>query len=333
MHGRPRARKIRVSALLSGPAVRRAAPIRRWRSLLCSRGVSAIHALLSAVFIGVCTHGCGGGSVGTGTGEGVATFAGTVVSRDGAPVAGVTVSIADSGEAVVTDENGSFSLTVPDDLVEAEVQLQLSSTVVQEPDSTAPADELSEQTLEVVLTEAPVPVEVRTVEVSVRIAGACAESFSNDRSIVQSLPIPEGAVCSLEVEVTDSGVPRSDLQFALEYRACADDAPWNPLLIGVTTSIDAPAVGSAEFPFTANGERCVYRVIAPFEAPELSPVIFEITTLFKQGYDAAAVSGGSPPAAETPDGTEAAPAAVPEEVPAEAPPAAEAAARDRTGRR
>lgn len=253
------------------------------------RHISFIALCFAAVSV-LC--GCGGGSVGTGTGEGLATFEGTVVSREGEPVPGVTVSIAENGEEVVTGEDGRFSLSIPTESLDEEVQLQLTSTTIEQQDPNAIEADPTEEILAVVLDEASPPVVVRTVEVAVRIAGACADSFTNDRSIVQSLPIAEGAVCRLEVEVTDGGVPRSDLQFALEYRACENDSSWNPLLIGVTTSIDNPTVGSAEFPFIANHERCVYRVIAPFEAPELSPVIFEITTLFKQGFDTAVLGGG-----------------------------------------
>ena len=58
--------------------------------------------------------GCGGGSAGTGG----PMIEGTLVGKDGAPVAEVVVTLLENGEQAVTDSDGAFSLAAPGDTAE-----------------------------------------------------------------------------------------------------------------------------------------------------------------------------------------------------------------------
>lgn len=240
---------------------------------------------------------CGGGSVGTGTGEGLSTFEGIVVSREGAPLAGVVVAIAESGVEAITDASGMFSLAVPSESVEPQVEFQVTTAIdtdafIVDTLTTDPSGIV----LEVVIDEAVHPVAVRAVDVTVRIVGTCAASFLNDRIILQQLPVSNGTVCEVQVDVTENGVPRSNVGFSIEYRSCSDDGEWFPL---VTFPVTAPAaeggVVAAAFPFEESSERCVYRVRAPLEEADLPPVIFEIKTLLKQSIEAGLSDAPSAP--------------------------------------
>lgn len=66
---------------------------------------------------------CGGGTSGTGIDE--TTFEGNIRTADGSPVAGVDVTALESQDIATTDDDGHFSLVIPQTLQTLHLQFRL----------------------------------------------------------------------------------------------------------------------------------------------------------------------------------------------------------------
>lgn len=231
--------------------------------------------------------GCGGGSIGTGTGEGLTTVEGRLVSPEGLPLPGFSVTIEGSETPAVTDQTGYFVLAVPTDTLPESVEIHVS------PDGTnlsnvtvgEVASDPSAVVLEVVVDEVAPPVVVKSTNLTVQAIGDCAASFNNNRSIDQIAQITEGTSCDFSVEVTSDGVLRSDAKYRIETRACDNSAEWKPIQEGITTSESSATLGIASIIYTVDPEHCVYRVVAPIGEEAVESASFEIRTLLKLDYD------------------------------------------------
>ncbi len=109
-----------------------------WRDWLSDLlGVAAVLVLLVFLF------GCGGGSSGTGLQGPV--LEGLIVSPEGEGVEGVTVTVSETGDQTVSDQNGEFSVDVTEPVDGITVQLdggqiQTGISVNNIPDSTTGID-------------------------------------------------------------------------------------------------------------------------------------------------------------------------------------------------
>lgn len=288
--------------------------------------------------------GCGGGSVGTGTGEGVTTVEGKIVTPSGEPLAGAAVKLQGAAVPATTDANGHFVIAVASTALPTNVQLQVAPNPANTSTSTAnvavvePSTDPSALVVQVVIDIETPPVVIQSSEVKVQAAGLCADRFVNNRTIEQIGSIVAGTLCTFNVSVTEDTVPQPLAQYRVEYRACDDASLWIPLLDGVTNSPNLGNTGEASFPYIEDADHCVYRVVAPVNQEGLEPTAFEIRTLLKKQFDQAPgpltptetpteLPTGTPTPVDTPAVTPtpditATPTELPTPMPSEVPPSA-----------
>ncbi|MFN8391360.1 MAG: carboxypeptidase-like regulatory domain-containing protein [Bdellovibrionota bacterium] len=246
---------------------------------------------------------CGGGSVGTGTGENLTTIEGRILSSEGTPIEGATVDVGDAAPPGTssrsnTDTRGHFVIALPSTNLPSTIQLEVSAPSQQA--ATVPVDatpvDPAAIVVQVVVDQAAPPVAIQSTDLSVQIVGACATAFTNNRDIIQTQPIEPGTICTASISAKEDGLPRSAAKFRLEVRACDEFAPWTEIGSGVTVSDGQTATGLVDFPFIEDVDHCVYRIVAPVDEPTAEQTAFVISTLLKQ-------NGGASPApspADTP---------------------------------
>lgn len=244
-----------------------------------------------AITLCAIAFGCGGGSVGTGTGEGVTTVEGKIVSSSGAPLSGAAVKLAGAAVPATTDANGHFVIAVASTSLPSNVQLQVAPNPANTSTSTTsvavvePSADPSALVVQVVIDATTPPIVTQSSEVKVQAVGACAENFVNNRTIEQIATIAPGTPCTFNVSVTEDTVPRADAQYRVEYRGCDDASLWIPILDGTTSSPTLGAVGEATIPYIEDADHCVYRIVAPVNEVEREPTAFEIRTMLKKVFD------------------------------------------------
>ena len=81
-----------------------------------------------SLLITVLIIGCGGGTTGTGS-TGASDFRGRIALDNGTPLSGVEVTVSETGESAVTDENGQFQFEAS--FTGAEVNLFLETSGLQ----------------------------------------------------------------------------------------------------------------------------------------------------------------------------------------------------------
>ena len=263
-----------------------------------------IRPLLALVFniAGLVLVGCGGGSIGTGTGDGLTTVEGRLVSPEGLPLPGFAVTIAGSETASITDQSGYFVLAVPTETITQSVEIHVSPDGTNQSNVTVEevASNPSAVVVEVVVDEIAPPVLTKSTNLTVQAIGDCALSFNNNRTIDQIMPISEGTTCSFSVEVLTDGILRNDAVYRIESRACDDNSEWTTIQEGITASELSPTLGIANILYNVDGQHCVYRVIAPIGEASIESASFEIRTLLKLSYDSPPVIAEPAPEQELP---------------------------------
>ena len=81
-----------------------------------------------ALLVSVLLLGCGGGTTGTGS-TGASDFRGRIALDNGTPLSGVEVTVSETGESAITDENGNFQFEAT--FTGAEVNLFLETSGLQ----------------------------------------------------------------------------------------------------------------------------------------------------------------------------------------------------------
>lgn len=228
--------------------------------------------------------GCGGGSVGTGTGPGTKTFAGTLKTTDMRPLAGATVRIIITGEQTVSDELGQFSLSSSVSGTAVDFELVADSVSATFSVKNISADTTT-VTMDVVVDEATQSVEVSNLEVTAEVGGDCGKSFENGLDIVQTRPIPDGTRCIMRVKINGDGAPLGKIPFKMERRGCAEDGKWRKIGESETGTGENAGEGRLGFYFYNDEAHCVYRVRAPFGVPGLKEVVYKVVTLQKLDFD------------------------------------------------
>jgi len=203
----------------------------------------------------------GGGNVGTG----IVTVKGSVRNDSAQPLAGVEVTVINTGDTTLSDSLGYFSLVTETD--EENLSVSITSGDVAHVAEIAITDpgNTTVLSMEIIINEDSGSVELRNVEMMSKIVGKCDYYFENHRDVVmQANKTPASVDCLAKTWLSSEGAPLSGLNVMIQYRACAEGSPWKDLSWGKTNG--PPHSGIAQIPFTFidSEERCVYRVVAPY---------------------------------------------------------------------
>lgn len=233
---------------------------------------------------------CGGGSVGTGTGDGrnAKTIQGTIVSNIHSPLPKVQVTLLETGESDITDANGEFFIYSA--AAEGDVHIELLSEFVRAtiviPDIPETASGVR---LDLVVRAFNV-VGIRDIQITAQIRGLCDYYFENHRTIRQGNVMPDGTVCTVRV-AAESGDQPLDIPIKLQRRNCINGSPWideDFSFTGQEADADGnvqSGVGWLHFTSADDADHCVYRVLAPANIEGIKPIVYEIHTLRKQNFD------------------------------------------------
>lgn len=226
---------------------------------------------------------CGGGSSGTGISSSYTNLSGIIVSPEGKALASTKVKVLNTDEVTTTDEAGSFELRT--NVSSGEAILQISSTEGAQAEVVIPEINNTNQTLDLSILFDTKANYARLLELTIRarIVRNCSTFFLNARTIKQISPIIEGLECSVEVIFKSDGLPKDNVVFELQHRACGADEPWKTSAIG-KTGTSGPGTGEVNFNFKNDIQHCVYRVTGPLESTD-SPLNIQINTLRKEAFD------------------------------------------------
>ena len=256
------------------------------RNLFTKKSFRVLIFTIAAFLTCISFTACGGGSSGTGTGS--TTIEGTVKSEEGEPLAGITVTIIETGDNDITDDAGFFSIT--SDIETSEVTLEIlkdeNSLTVEL--SNVSNEESATLEVEIEVSEDLKEISVTNLEVSAKIAGFCDLYFENRRVIRQSNSLPaEETKCTAKVSVKGDGKGLGGVPFIIESRRCREKgSEWTRLAQGMTRSDQKSlGTGQAQFSFINSKQHCVYRIVAPYNLPNLQEVTYFIHSFKKQEFD------------------------------------------------
>ncbi len=236
--------------------------------------------LLQTLFLFLCVPfitGCGGGT----SGSGLKSFDGMLVNRSGAALGGVLITIETTGDSAVTDADGHF--VIISDVYGDEVTFLIESDEIRRKFSLkdVPQDS-SRYTVDVTLDTGSDFIKVSNIRVNARFAGLCDYYFENREIIRQSNRVPEGTVCSLNVDVLSDGRRLENIPVILQYARCEPNSRWNTIL--VTKTGERERAGSAEvnFVYVDSPEFCRYRVVSPSDSEPFAS--YPIDTFSEQEF-------------------------------------------------
>lgn len=231
--------------------------------------------ILSIIILFICA--CGGGSAGTGT----TTVSGQVRDLQDQPINGVTVTIINTGDSSITNNNGEFSiLTSAKDDLQLELNSQNGSDVINISNTEGFVSEIQ---VDVKLDPQSGKVQdYGDVSLSAGIYGACDRYFENTQIIRQSNALRTGAICTIKVWLSERGVAKGGVPIGLEAAGCAEIRPWKTEN-QVTSS--SSGVTQMQFEFKNDPSHCQYRIIAPYTSNAKKQKSIYIHTLAKQDYE------------------------------------------------
>lgn len=235
---------------------------------------------LSIILALAAVSGCGGGTSGTG----LSNYEGQLRSVSGEPIPNATLTIVESGDAAVTDENGSF-------VIQTEPLPEPATILIETPtgtDSTVELKSAAEENesvhVDIILDPELAKAEATEFKVKAAIAGYCDAFFENREYIRQAVALPQGQICTLKVSVEGEGTPRPRIPVAIQTKACKADAPWINVAESETARGVHEGIVQIAFPFYSNQEQCEYRVLAPYKYKDYLPVVVNFETFAQQQY-------------------------------------------------
>lgn len=236
-----------------------------------------LHAMLGAwgLVVVILLSACGGGTVGTGTGE--RSIEGRVLYTDGRAVEGAEVTILETGEADTTDSNGDFEIS--SETQSSEITLEVAKNEVRS-EVKIDAAEGGKDAVRVDVELDPVSQHssVSSLSVTAKIEGRCDPYFENKRTIRQSAKLGSGTVCPVNVRMRGNGRPLSRIPFIIEHSKC-DGEKWTRDADGVTNQ---SGFGTTDFTFKDDDNHCLYRIVAPHEVKGLRSLTFNVLTFRAQ---------------------------------------------------
>ena len=230
-------------------------------------------------------EGCGGGSSGTGftTDVKMITIEGALLTDDNTPLTGVQVILEETGASTTSDSSGTFSLQTPPISGDAELTFARDSRVSSK--SIPVTDEATSVQTVITMTPTLNPIEESSFVMTSKIIEECASYFTDDTPIAQINEVPTATFCTSELTITTGGAPAEKTPLAVQYRACASDSPWITLAIAETgAQSNGAGKGQIAFPFIDDQQRCVYRIVAPFNIDGAALVAKEIHTLSYRNF-------------------------------------------------
>lgn len=222
-------------------------------------------------------EGCGGGTVGTGTGErSVRSIEGRILLVSGAPLPDAEVTILETGESGTTDSSGTFMIETEsvDAQISLEIQTETISSRVQV--ETDPSDPVTQVNLEVDPVRQVTT--VRNISVTAKIEGSCDPYFENKRTIRQSNKLASNTKCMVNVRIRGDGAPLNRIPFVVEHAAC-NQKKWHRDSEGITNT---GGFGTTPFTYVDEPDHCYYRIIVPYNVQGLDPVTFLVVTFQAQ---------------------------------------------------
>lgn len=230
-------------------------------------------------------EGCGGGSSGTGFNAEVKslTIEGALLTDDNAPLAGVQVRLEETGASTITSSTGTFSLLTPPVTGETELTFARGSRIGSKVISVI-EEATSVQTV-ITMTPTLTTIEESSFVMTSKITGICEKHFVDETPITQTIEVPPATFCTSELTITTGATPAEKTPLAVQYRGCSSDLPWITLAIAETgTESNGAGTGKITFPFIDDAQRCVYRIVAPFNVEGAALVAKEIHTLSYQRF-------------------------------------------------
>lgn len=228
--------------------------------------------------------GCaGGGSSGTGTGGAGLTVTGLVLDDASSPIAGLTITVAATGDSAQTDGNGEFSIST--EALQGDIQLLVEgpelSTAVIVPDV---QEQSSAVAVDITVSGSGNSIAVKNLDVRAKIVGACDIYFENHAIIRQANSAPQGIRCTAKVWVRGDGRELVNVPVEVRYRGC-DGGPWATLARELTLGAPHAGVAQLEFVFKDDEQHCVYGITAPLDVSGVRPVTVLVHTFTKQSRD------------------------------------------------
>lgn len=226
--------------------------------------------LLSGLLVLLLISCAGGGTRGTGLG-GFRIITGTIVESNDLPVEGATVTIVETGESDLSDQNGEFQIETQSENANLQLQVQKDDF-----DTTIEVNDLDQETnnlnLEISIETQENIASVSTLEVWARIVGECDQFFENRPRIRQSVAIREGGMdCTLKFFASGDFQRLERVPAVIEVRACSG-GEWRRIAAGTTGVGLNSGAGQIDFYYEDNQENCLYRLRAPIEIPGVKPV-------------------------------------------------------------
>lgn len=229
-----------------------------------------LYLTLFAVFLFVA---CGGGGT---QGTGLGTFriiTGTVTVENEEPLEGASVTIVETGDSDITDNNGEFEIET--ELESENFRLQVQKDKIDTTIEVSGVDsETNNLALHISLETQENIGSISTLEVWARMVGECDAFFENHPRIRQSVAVPSGGLdCTLKFFASGDGKRLERVPAEIEVRSCNGNSEnWKRIAIGTTGVGRDAGVGQINFHFIDNKENCLYRLRAPVEISGVKPV-------------------------------------------------------------
>lgn len=223
---------------------------------------------------------CGGGTSGTG----LSNYEGQLRDVSGDPIPNAKVTIIESGDGTVTDQNGSFiiqtePLSEPGTIL-IETQSGSDSTVALQ----SAADENESLHVDIILDPEQSTAEAVEFKVKAAIAGYCDAFFENREYIRQAVQLPQGQLCTVKISVEGEGRPRGGIPVVVQTKACKADAEWVNVSEGETARGLHEGIAQVTFPFYSTETECEYRVLAPYKYKDYLPAVVSFETFAEQTF-------------------------------------------------
>lgn len=225
--------------------------------------------------------GCGGGSEGTGA---AGTLQGRVSSGEDVPVQGAVVTLTETGQTVITDEEGIFSLAAPPEgavVTLAVTAKNIEADFVVKNVTSEPSSSLN---VNIEVDPETNSMTAHQLQASAFVVGVCEFAFENKKTIRQINRLDDGTPCIVKVILERNGRRLGGKDAAVQYRRCDGSTPWQTQSTATTAKDVHRGIAQVTFEFFNDIDHCEYRVVAPFEDIKYIPAIFPIHTFQKQAY-------------------------------------------------
>lgn len=219
--------------------------------------------------------GCGGGSAGTGIET--KTIEGTIRSTEDAPLAGVVITVTETGDSTVSNASGEFSIQTA--VSGSVVELAINGETVDSSLQLNVSDNSTTVNLAVTVDEATSSLELKNVEVLTGVVGACNFAFENHRVIRQGNRLSPGTVCTVKSVVMSNGEPLRGIEILLQRKGCAPNSPW---LVESRDKTRSSGAGQVNFTYFDDPDHCEYRIVTPYNHPLFNAVVTYIRTFQAQ---------------------------------------------------